>query len=63
MVKSLKFNEKSDADKFPESLWKFLTYTFLWSYTYYLLIYTKKYNYFTEPYDMWEGIFLFEEKP
>ncbi|CAF0754186.1 unnamed protein product [Didymodactylos carnosus] len=38
--------------KFPESAWKCLLYTITWSYCVYLL--TRRYNYFHEPYLIWD---------
>lgn len=56
LVKWLKFDLKSDRLKFPESLWKFVAYCFLWSYSYYVLILSGKYDYFEKPFHVWNGI-------
>ena len=54
----LNIDSASDRQKFPESLWKFLTYSFTWGYCFYLLILSGKYNYFFEPWALWDGNFL-----
>jgi hypothetical protein len=53
--KYLNFNTKADANKFPESFWKWVAYSVLWSYSAYLLIYCGRHNYFTEPEKIWDG--------
>lgn len=54
LVNYLKLDAKSSREKFTESAWKFLVYLMLWSYCAYLLLYSGKYNYFTEPYSIWD---------
>lgn len=53
LVKRLNFTVKSDGEKFPESLWKFLIYSLMWSYLYYLIIICGKYDYFHNPNLTW----------
>lgn len=61
-VRRLNFNLISDAEKFPESLWKCIVYTFMWSYLFHLMIISKKYDYFFNPEKVWDCrkfLFLF----
>jgi ceramide synthetase len=44
---------KLNQKRYSESLWKGLFYTFTWFYCLYLLKY--RYNYFDEPYFIWDG--------
>lgn len=55
LVKRLNFDHKLDAEKFPESVWKCLVYSFMWSFLYYLLIASGKFNYFKEPSTVWDS--------
>lgn len=50
----LNFTHKSDRNKFPESFWKFVAYSALWSYSAYLLIYCGRHTYFAEPEKIWD---------
>lgn len=54
LVNYLKVTSKSDREKFPESFWKFIVYSFLWGYTCYLLIFDGRFNYFAEPENIWD---------
>jgi hypothetical protein len=54
-LENLKLNSQSEKVKARESSWKILVFTFLWSYCCYLLIFSQKYDYFFNPYDIWNG--------
>lgn len=55
MLNWLKLDNKSDRLKFPESAWKFVAYSVLWSFTFHTLIISGKYDYFSNPFDVWDG--------
>jgi ceramide synthetase len=55
LIAYFKFNSKSDREKFPESLWKTVAYTCLWSYTAHILVFSGRYDYFTKPENIWDG--------
>ena len=55
IIKWLNIDNESDRSKLPESAWKFLAYCGLWTYCSYVLIFSGKYDYFTNPYDIWNG--------
>ena len=55
IVKWFKIDSKTDRLKFPESAWKFVAYSALWAYCSYLLVFSGKYDYFTNSYDIWDG--------
>lgn len=59
LIKFINIDNKSDRNKFPESLWKFVVYSILWTYCAYLLIYSGRYDYFTNPTSLWDGIYIF----
>lgn len=50
----LKIESRSDREKFPESFWKFFAYCVLWSYCSYVLVFSGRHNYFSQPYDIWD---------
>ncbi|CAF0836893.1 unnamed protein product [Brachionus calyciflorus] len=54
IVNYLKVDDKADREKFPESCWKFVVYSFLWGYTCYLLIFDGRFNYFTDQSNIWD---------
>jgi len=54
LIAWLKVTDKSDRTKFPESFWKFLVYLVLWAYCCYLLVFSGKYDYFTNPELVWD---------
>lgn len=53
-VKWLQIDSKSDRVKFPESAWKFIIYSILWSYIANLLVFNAKFDYFIHPQEIWE---------
>jgi hypothetical protein len=55
LVNYMNVDKKSDREKFPESFWKFFSYSFFWGYCCYLLILSGRYDYFTDPFTLWDG--------
>lgn len=53
-VNWLQIDNKSDRIKFPESAWKFLIYSILWSYIANLLVFNPEFDYFIHPHEVWE---------
>ena len=45
--------QPENVEKFPESVWRMSFYMCTWGYTYYALVFTKKYNYFHDPNSVW----------
>lgn len=44
-----------NVDKMPESAWKLLYYSSVWSFTVYVVILRGKYRFFQEPSTVWDG--------
>lgn len=45
-----------NRDKWPESVWKFLVYTVLWSYSYHVVIHSGRHNFFQKPLHIFRDI-------
>uniref|UniRef100_A0A1I8G8D1 TLC domain-containing protein n=1 Tax=Macrostomum lignano TaxID=282301 RepID=A0A1I8G8D1_9PLAT len=52
--------KRGNRAKWPESVWKFLIYTGLWGYSYYVVIYSGRHNFFQKPLDIFKDI-VFDE--
>lgn len=56
-------DKKSDRQKFPESAWKCFVYSLQWGYLCNLLVFSGKYDYFTESTKIWDDWVLGMEVP
>lgn len=54
LVNWIQINSKSEGNKFPESAWKFIIYSGLWSYVVNIAIFDPEYNYFFNSHKIWD---------
>lgn len=52
-VKYVNIDNIKEREKFPESAWKCIVYTFMWGYCAYLLIFSGRYDIWTNPWRVW----------